>query len=468
MKNKIIIIMLLIVCITVMCFSLCSSVFAAELDSEAIYNFNQMLNISIFSNGSNAGYTYSVNSNTVHISGTGSSVGNSYIISSNFYPVLSHVYYIDFGFVSDLNVGTFGFVGYNNSSPSYKAFSSNNFYYFGELNYDRMVFTIISNTVYYDFYLSPIVIDLTQMFGRGNEPTLEQCQKIFISEYYNYTTGTPLSLSGVNAYQQGVSDTLNSYNVVTLPSVTTSSIFALNLVNVESSVVTGLDDNGVPYALCKGYFGVPFGTLIPKNTTISFNFSLISVVSYSNYSNLSFGYVSSSGSYVPVYVFNYTSMGTVSSNNWELSDSSVSFTLPVDTEYLVFSCIPSSSSVGVLSGFSVSNCNFSYKVFNNQILIDNAYNTGYNAGSTAGYNNAYQQGYTAGLADGTNNDYSFLGLISSVIEAPVNVLIGEYDSSTGLRIGGLLNFDFLGYNMSTLLMSLFSLGVVICIIRLFI
>lgn len=468
MKNKIIIIMLLIVCITVMCFSLCSSVFAAELDSEAIYNFNQMLNISIFSNGSNAGYTYSVNSNTVHISGIGSSFGNSYIISSNFYPVLSHVYYIDFGFVSDLNVGTFGFVGYYNSSPSYKAFSSNNFYYFGELNYDRMVFTIISNTVYYDFYLSPIVIDLTQMFGRGNEPTLEQSQKIFTSEYYNYTTGTPLSLSGVNAYQQGVSDTLNSYNVVTLPSVTTSSIFALNLVNVESSVVTGLDDNGVPYALCKGYFGVPFGTLIPKNTTISFNFSLISVVSYSNYSNLSFGYVSSSGSYVPVYVFNYTSMGTVSSNNWELSDSSVSFTLPVDTEYLVFSCIPSSSSVGVLSGFSVSNCNFSYKVFNNQILIDNAYNTGYNAGSTAGYNNAYQQGYTAGLADGTNNDYSFLGLISSVIEAPVNVLIGEYDSSTGLRVGGLLNFEFLGYNMSTLLMSLFSLGVVICIIRLFI
>lgn len=475
MKNKIIVIMLLIVCVTVMCFSLCSSVFAAELDSEAIYNFNQQLLNGNFSDSSYwtaqfVSPVFNVGSCTIPYFN-----GSTYGIKQFFTVSLNHYYFVSYK--AFVNTGTLNFnVSFGSYSSCLSLVNS------VESRYTFVVSTNVESVFTENFYIygdglvsgqsvtiSDIyIIDLTLMFGSGNEPTIDQCQKIFTADYYNYTSGTPLSLSGVNAYQQGVSDTLNSYNVVTLPSVTTSSIFALNLVNVESSVVTGLDDNGVPYALCKGYFGVPFGTLIPKNTTISFNFSLISVVSYSDYSNLSFGYVSSSGSYVPVYVFNYTSMGTVSSNNWELSDSFVSFTLPVDTEYLVFSCIPSSSSVGVLSGFSVSNCNFSYKVFNNQILIDNAYNTGYNAGSTAGYNNAYNQGYTAGLADGTNNDYSFLGLISSVIEAPVNVLIGEYDSTTGLRVGGLLNFEFLGYNMSTLLMSLFSLGVVICIIRLFI
>ena len=465
MKNKIIIIMLLIVCITVMCFSLCSSVFAAELDSEAIYNFNQMLNISIFSNGSNAGYTYSVNSNTVHISGTGSSVGNSYIISSNFYPVLSHVYYIDFGFVSDLNVGTFGFVGYNNSSPSYKAFSSNNFYYFGELNYDRMVFTIISNTVYYDFYLSPIVIDLTQMFGRGNEPTLEQSQKIFTSEYYNYTTGTPLSLSGVNAYQQGVSDTLNSYDVVTYPSITVSNMFGINSLGY-STKFQSFDGSSYQFIL-DGYVGIPFGASLPANTNVRLYFSNLEVHYYTSNTTLQFGYLNSNN-FIPLYTVDYSSVGTISGTDWSWSDFYIDFILPVDLEYLVLYCPDLVNGGSLYLGCIGNDFYYQYKTFNNQVLIDNAYNTGYNAGSTAGYNNAYQQGYTAGLADGTNNDYSFLGLISSVIEAPVNVLIGEYDSSTGLRIGGLLNFDFLGYNMSTLLMSLFSLGVVICIIRLFI
>ena len=34
------------------------------------------------------------------------------------------------------------------------------------------------------------VIDLTQMFGSGNEPTLEECKKIFSADYYPYDAGT--------------------------------------------------------------------------------------------------------------------------------------------------------------------------------------------------------------------------------------------------------------------------------------
>lgn len=36
-------------------------------------------------------------------------------------------------------------------------------------------------------------IDLTQMFGAGNEPTLEQCREIFANDYYPYNAGTLVS-----------------------------------------------------------------------------------------------------------------------------------------------------------------------------------------------------------------------------------------------------------------------------------
>lgn len=45
-------------------------------------------------------------------------------------------------------------------------------------------------------------IDLTQMFGAGNEPTLEQCREIFASESYPYNAGT-LTSADVTAVQVG-------------------------------------------------------------------------------------------------------------------------------------------------------------------------------------------------------------------------------------------------------------------------
>lgn len=37
------------------------------------------------------------------------------------------------------------------------------------------------------------IVDLTQMFGAGNEPTLEQCREIFANDYYPYNAGTLVS-----------------------------------------------------------------------------------------------------------------------------------------------------------------------------------------------------------------------------------------------------------------------------------
>lgn len=47
-----------------------------------------------------------------------------------------------------------------------------------------------------------ILVDLTQMFGAGNEPTLEQCREIFASESYPYNAGT-LTSADVTAVQVG-------------------------------------------------------------------------------------------------------------------------------------------------------------------------------------------------------------------------------------------------------------------------
>lgn len=49
---------------------------------------------------------------------------------------------------------------------------------------------------------SPLLVDLTQMFGAGNEPTLKQCREIFASESYPYNAGT-LTSADVTAVQVG-------------------------------------------------------------------------------------------------------------------------------------------------------------------------------------------------------------------------------------------------------------------------
>ena len=460
MNNKIFVIMLLIVCITVMCFAFTGGVFATEINSDSVYNFNQQISSLNFTY-SDLGVSLDGTGYYVSASGYKTDVGEiTYNILSSSLMQSDHVFY----FLVNSSKEYFGVqVSQNLKWVNY---------------YDSFICTGLSSTEVYSVvfpeYVGNIdancyygVIDLTQMFGSGNEPSLEQCKQIFTSEYYNYTTGTPLSLSGINAYQQGVSDTLNSYNVVTSPVLTLLRSFTVNVPDCSNAILYSDSSNGDIRFI--GGLGLPFSTTLPSTTTVTIYFDSLTVVNVSYYDYLAFGYYLDSV-FVPLYSFDLSDSHLSSNGSWTYSDGVIDIVLPVSVDYLVLCAFyPSTSSPNIQNGFTkLVNCYFSYKTFNNQVLINGAYDTGYNNGLSDGKNQGYQNGYTAGLADGTNNDYSFLGLISAVIEAPVNVLIGEYDSSTGLRVGGLLNFEFLGYNMSTLLMSLFSLGVVICIIRLFI
>lgn len=55
------------------------------------------------------------------------------------------------------------------------------------------------------FYVKDVFcIDLTLMFGEGNEPTYEECQQIFKATYYPYNTGEPLNVNYIDGYNTGV------------------------------------------------------------------------------------------------------------------------------------------------------------------------------------------------------------------------------------------------------------------------
>lgn len=95
-----------------------------------------------------------------------------------------------------------------------------------------------------------------------------------------------------------------------------------------------------------------------------------------------------------------------------------------------------------------------------------SYNSGFNAGVNsvksqyesqleAVKENARQKGFAEAqkMFDNGNTDYSFFGLISAVIDAPIKA------------IRGLLNFDILGVNMFAFVTSLFSLAVILMLIK---
>ena len=77
---------------------------------------------------------------------------------------------------------------------------------------------------------------------------------------------------------------------------------------------------------------------------------------------------------------------------------------------------------------------------------------GLTEGELIGHNLGYNEGYQQAITE--NTDYSFKGLITSVIDVPIYTIFG------------LLDFNLLGVNMKSLFLSLFTIVIVIFIVRL--
>lgn len=82
-------------------------------------------------------------------------------------------------------------------------------------------------------------------------------------------------------------------------------------------------------------------------------------------------------------------------------------------------------------------------------------NTGYNTGYAEGFNNGENTGYGNGYNDGleTADNFTFLGLIGATIDAPIKAF------------RGLFNFELLGVNMVSLITGLFTLCVIVAIVK---
>ena len=85
------------------------------------------------------------------------------------------------------------------------------------------------------------------------------------------------------------------------------------------------------------------------------------------------------------------------------------------------------------------------------------YNQGYNQGKADGYEEGKKQGYNQGYYEGAADagDYSFLNLLTAVVDAPVTVFVK------------LLDFEILGWNMTTVVISLLSVALIVTLIAYF-
>lgn len=106
---------------------------------------------------------------------------------------------------------------------------------------------------------------------------------------------------------------------------------------------------------------------------------------------------------------------------------------------------------GLAEGLFISNFVVSGRGSNFKVAIDNAHKQGFDDGYQQGLTQGKDIGYAQGSKD--QGDYTFLGLIGAVFDASIS------------SFKGLLNFDVLGVNMSSFVLALFSLAVIVLIVK---
>ena len=117
---------------------------------------------------------------------------------------------------------------------------------------------------------------------------------------------------------------------------------------------------------------------------------------------------------------------------------------------------------------------------------DNGYNKGYSVGKDEGYKSGYSTGDAKGYQRGLNdsNNYSFLSLFGAIFDAPIKAIFGgtstlpagttitdsngntiTLQSTTTVNRAGFLNFNLMGVNLSGFVLALFSLSILVVVIK---
>lgn len=231
-----------------------------DLPENTIVNFNQILQFSV-SSMSWKGLTISHNNYNIKVVGTSSFTSgdsNVYGFFSNLDVVEGKQYY--FSTNSEYwQIFTYG-QGTSSTELIQSIFTASST---GSANLTLRPFVqshIANGSVLNDNF-SAYIICLSDMFGIGNEPNLEQCKQLFTADYYNYTTGTemPLSKGYLQGYQDGANDIWESltttYNNDILGTITTPS----SINGFESNVAY---DSQYSRYLVEGLAQLDFGATI--------------------------------------------------------------------------------------------------------------------------------------------------------------------------------------------------------------
>ena len=247
------------------------------------------------------------------------------------------------------------------------------------------------------------IINLSTMFGRNNEPNLEQCRTIFTADYFAYTIGQAITLNGINGYQEGVQSIYDSLQY----KLTASHIYntAYAYIGTKENYTYTYTDNSNTYTVivtgtgnANNVLAIPLGTVIEQGKTVQVKGAYMGFATQeSNVSNTT-GYITLCYLYgndlIPIL---FTTTFEVANN-----DGIITFSVPfaMDTLYICESStkgyITRNDSNG--NGFGLFNTEVLVVELDANALVENAYNQGYDkavenyAPGTTNYLNIYNRG----------------------------------------------------------------------------
>lgn len=320
---------------------------------------------------------------------------------------------------------------------------------------DNMLLLVNPNGV--ECSITLYLIDISVMFGIGNEPNLQECQELFVADYYAYNSGSAVSLSGLNSYANGYNDASSSYTTITTSYDSYAQIFDAG----ASYFVKQANSNGTSFTGRVGFY-LGFTAQAGTSLDISLNYFLVH-----NTADLQIGYVTN-GSFVPL----FSGIRDV----WSPHSSGLGYTakihltLPVAVSYLYLYSYVSSVSDNpacILGSYEIT-----YTAYDYQSAVIDAEKNGYSRAenlykpqlesytSETGtgyqniYNNGYQDGLNAQVSEARKKTYTFTNFLGALFDVPVTTL------------KSLLDFNFLGFNLKNFVFSILTLSIVFAIIKL--
>lgn len=350
-------------------------------DQNAIINFNQQLDIRTIDSNY---YGVQVTTNNKGFDFSGRATAEGFLSLYNMSTISGHVYYF-YSTLPESLYNSMYLYHHNGTSYDFRINASPQIITLNG-NYSTLDCNIHSGYTFNGTYYFNL-IDLTQMFGSGNEPNINQCKDLFKCDYYNYTTGTAISINGFDQYNNGAMSVRESMTINTTSAniadnldneVINSSYGSTSKTLIQGYMVWNTEGN---YANCTALFNLQ--TNFNEGDYFEFEFYTITGADTLSLPNQSFTMdlqiiaVDSSGNIVP--------LTTIKAQNNATTPTKATFYLPFDTDKLYITT-PHRYIVGY------NNFNINITTTNLTALSLYSYQDGYRSGRSNGYTAGYNKG----------------------------------------------------------------------------